>query len=847
MSDANDSGHPKPLAPGQAITRWLYNEATEVRFPGEPRPNPDNVTYEFGLVGARPGLSPAREALEKRPAPTTHTLPTGPFANLYVGSLSPNIDFSLFAFVPTLITRTLKCRLVAADAGRARFRIATCGSMRIWLGETLVEHFAPFTQDRETDREIALDLPAHPADLTIELEDLHERNTTNYFSVTYLRGVGVTAMIEAPDPDKLRRVADAMDTLGSDCVFYETGPLRLRTEAPVAEDLTLEVLEIQQMSRADAHECLEHPPFRITLPAGQSTVVLPAVTPLPTGCTQIVVRTRCDGITITRRIGTTIVTRGVPLAGGTVAERKAEVLRLAVDDTGCEATVALVHLAAGRLSPKTERILDEALAGIEERRDCSDFTMLPILRIWRDHRALLPAALRGRLEAAILGYRYWMREPGNDAMWFWSENHVLCFHTAQLVAGGLFADRMFPNAAKTGAEHKDEARRRLYRWFEAIDRDGLCEWNSAAYYPIDILALLSLRDMTDDPVLRDKATEVLDQVFVMTGLHMTGGTPAGAQGRCYEKELLSGPVNELGTVGAIAFGGTWYPAFGRAALTFCLSDYVPPRFAGKLASPDRHATVEARYTQGAGARGKLSLWKSDGAQLSTVSDHMTGQQGTQQHVLDVQLAGHPLARLWINHPGDRKPWSERRPSKLAGNHWLPRIAQHRNRAFAIYDLPDDPRYVPFSQLFAIEEAFDQVAEAGRHLFFRSGEFTAAIWCSAPLVLETSGPYSSAVRRANALRTAWSATLERTPTEAAFSTLVDRVAARDHVFDESKRVLRADGYELRFSGEFLFGGNAIAPISRSSTPTLSIDGAPYNDWTALSEQEDLAATGSLGMT
>lgn len=838
MNQPHDPTVPKPLQPGEAITGWLYSEATDVYFPGEPRPNPDNVTYEFGLVGARPGQSPARQALEKRPAATDQGPPTGPFGSLYVGSLSPNIDFSLFAFMPTLITRAFKCRLAAADAGQARFRIATSGSLRIWLGDTLVEHFAPFTQNRETGREILLDLPASATDLTLELENLHERNTENFFSMIYIGGVRVSAMIDVPDPAKLHRVGDAMDTLESDRVFYETGPLRLRTEAPLDHDLTLEVLEIRQHPRADAYECLDHPPFSVTLEAGQSTVALPEIAPLPTGCAQILVRARCDGISIARTIGTTIVTRGVPVTGATLAERKAQVLRIAADDTGCEATVALVHLAAGRLTAKTERILTEALTGIEERRDCSDFTMLPMLRIWRDHRALLPDALRDRLEAAILGYRFWMREPGNDAMWFWSENHVLCFHTAQLIAGGLFADRVFPNASRTGAEHAADARGRLYRWFEAIERDGLCEWNSAAYYPIDIFALLSLRDMTDDPTLRQKASDTLDQIFVMTGLHMTGRTPAGAQGRCYEKELLSGPVNELGAVGAVAFGGTWFPAYGRAALTFCLSDYMPPRVAAWLASPDRQTTVEARYTQGAGVRGKLALWKSHGAQLSTVSDHMTGEQGLQQHVLDIQLAGHPLARLWVNHPGDRKPWSERRPSKLAGNHWLPRVVQHGNRAFAIYDIPDDPRYVPFAQLFAVEEAFDQVAEAGRHLLFKSGDFTVVIWCSAPLVHEASGPYLGAVRRANALRTAWSATIERTATEAEFSALVDRVTGLDHVFDESRLVLFADDYELRYSGGFLFGRNPIVPIDRSSTPTISIDGAPYEDWIVLSEKEAL---------
>ena len=36
-------------------------------------------------------------------------------------------------------------------------------------------------------------------------------------------------------------------------------------------------------------------------------------------------------------------------------------------------------------------------------------------------------------------------------MWFWSENHVLCFHVAQYLAGDAFPDDVFPNTGKTGA------------------------------------------------------------------------------------------------------------------------------------------------------------------------------------------------------------------------------------------------------------------------------------------------------------------------------------------------------------------------------------------------------------
>ena len=48
--------------------------------------------------------------------------------------------------------------------------------------------------------------------------------------------------------------------------------------------------------------------------------------------------------------------------------------------------------------------------------------------VYRDHAGDHRRGRRAPSFEAILGFRYWLDEPGNDVMWYWSENHVLCFH-----------------------------------------------------------------------------------------------------------------------------------------------------------------------------------------------------------------------------------------------------------------------------------------------------------------------------------------------------------------------------------------------------------------------------------
>jgi hypothetical protein len=813
------------LAPGGAILRWAMAAPEERYFPGTPRPIPDRVDYRFeNAKWTEVPQLPCREALRKELPDRRIARPDGPFPDLLIGLDGAELDFSRFCFRPTLIARAFRC-LIRGD-GPTRFRVGTCGGVRLWIGDAEVATFEPFTRNLPTSTEVTLDLPRDPAPLTLRLEDLHERDTVCFFTLTLLDGEAATALPAGFDASEVEAVAATMASLRTDRVFYTAGPVRLVADTPPPGPLTLDIPDLAPFGRGGlVADPAAANPVTVTLTPGAPHATLLEAEDAPPGCVSLPVVASVGGATLVRRLGTTILPEGHPLPGDLPA-RKARAADLIAAYTGFEPSVAALLALRGEQPDRVARILAPVLKTIEERWDCSDFSILPLLRLWRDARATLSGPLAGRLHEACLAYRYWIDEPGDDVMWFWSENHVLCFHTAQLVAGRLFPDDTFQNSGKKGREHAAQAAARLDRWFASILEHGLCEWNSAAYYPIDLLGLLTLHDMAPD--FRDRAAAVLDRIFVMAALHTSGETPAGTQGRCYEKELLAGPMTELGSVMALALGLPFRPGYDRAAALLCLSDYAPPPIAA-LAAPPEGSQVEARYTQGVGHEGKLSLWKSADGQLATVTDLRTGQHGHQAQVVDVQLSRHPMARLWINHPGELKPWGERRPSLLAGNHVLPRVAQDGPVALLIYDLDRPWSDIAFTQAFADPAATGTPARAGDWLTFAD---TVALWCSAPLAPVTSGLYRGALWRADGQRTAWAVAM-RLPDEtpAAFAARLSRARM---AFDPAALALRAEGLtpsrlDLAFDGPLRVDGTPRPFAPLTAEPQIGWDFAPLAPW------------------
>jgi hypothetical protein len=825
--------HWKRLPPGAALTHWAMTEPDAQRFPSVARPMPDVVDYRFSNGWVATGDLPCREALRAALGTRAISRPAGPFEQVFAGLDGADVDFSQFCHRPTLISRGFRCFLRAQTGGMARFRIATCGGVRLWLGTVEVAVFEPFTRNTPQAVEVSFEVPAGDTPLTLRLEDLHERDTTCFFSLTYLGGVDLAVALDvAHDPQEVAELAGVIAGLRTEGPFVERGEMRLVAEPAPAREVQVRVTGLAPFARGGlSADPMQQRVVEGVLGPDRPSMVLFTVEDAPAGCLSLDIEVSLGATTLTRHLGTTNLPMGIALKGD-LSARKAQASAVICQAAGLDPTVAAVLASRGKTPARVAQILDDTLPTIEQRYDCSDFAILPLLRIWRDWRDTLAPDLQDRLRAAILGYRYWLDAPGDDVMWFWSENHVLCFHTAQLVAGGLFPDQVFANSRKTGAVLQAEARARLHRWFASIKAHGLCEWNSAAYYPIDLLALFTLYDMA--PELRAETATLMDEIFIMVGLHTSGGVPAGTQGRCYEKELLAGPCTELGSVAAIAFGGTFRAGYDRAAGLFCLSDYEPPKAAAGFAQLKGEDWVEARYTQGLGHQGKLSLWKSAQAQLSTVSGLKTGQEGHQAQVLDVQLAAHPMARLWVNHPGELKVWGERRPSLLAGNHAMPRVAQYGPTGMMIYDLDRDWTDIGFTQVFAAAGAFAEFEDLGGWRVFRAGAGRVAVWCSRALE-PVGGLYHGSLWRAQGLRTAWVVALPMAgESDGRFEA---RLGSGVPAFDPTKMRLTCAGFDgksldMSFERGLTVDGTEMLFAPLSPEPHIGWNGASLTRWSEI---------------
>lgn len=241
-----------------------------------------------------------------------------------------------------------------------------------------------------------------------------------------------------------------------------------------------------------------------------------------------------------------------------------------------------------------EDALDEALTRMQDRRDTADFRLAAMVRTLYldDETHALPADVRTRIEDTLLGFRYWLDEPGDDGMCYWTENHQILFHSGELLVGQLFPDATFPNSGMTGAEHVAHATPRVLRWLDLRGRLGFSEWHSNVYFNEDIPALVNLADFAQDPAIRDKAAMVLDVLALDLLANLYKGTFATVHGRTYESRFLD-RLNDSTRVAAHVMLGLAEPEgatdFSGAFLA------TSPRYAVPPILEDLAAAVADRY------------------------------------------------------------------------------------------------------------------------------------------------------------------------------------------------------------------------------------------------------------
>lgn len=239
--------------------------------------------------------------------------------------------------------------------------------------------------------------------------------------------------------------------------------------------------------------------------------------------------------------------------------------------------------------------LSELCGFVDMRRDCADFRAVALLAVLLGGK--VPQEATELVQRSLVGFKYWMAEPGDDAMCFWSENHQLLFATAEYLAGATFCDDTFSNDRRRGAEHRDDGRRRLEQWLDLRFRFGFSEWLSPVYYEEDAAGLSLLVDHAPDPEIAEKAAGVLDLLLLDCALHRFDGHFVASAGRLYASQKKHPASSEMQLVVDHAFTDDEIRAmWDRIGMVFCLRrSYEVPAVIREIAEDKSPRTVRSGH------------------------------------------------------------------------------------------------------------------------------------------------------------------------------------------------------------------------------------------------------------
>ncbi len=196
----------------------------------------------------------------------------------------------------------------------------------------------------------------------------------------------------------------------------------------------------------------------------------------------------------------------------------------------------------------------EVLHFIDTRYDCADFRLVCILRSLYAYPDLISKETLAAMKKTVLGFRYWMDEPGQDSMCFWSENHQLLFATCEYLAGQLYPGEIFSNSGMTGEDHSKKGKAAIQRWLKRRFEFGFSEFHSNTYYEEDIAPLSLLTAFSKEEELRQGATILLDLLLLDLALHQFEGYFCAASGRCYEVQKKDPQRQDVLDIMKKAFG-----------------------------------------------------------------------------------------------------------------------------------------------------------------------------------------------------------------------------------------------------------------------------------------------------
>jgi hypothetical protein len=746
----------KPLSDGDAVRYWQLGTIAQERFDVPDQPMQGEMDPFFFLTkhknfipheypcrtifaeryrGRRPDVRGAFEA-------TRWWLPFG----------SPRLDLSGFWFRPTRLASWARTFVEAETAGTARVRLGTCGGAVLFLNGTEAGWMAPYSRNLEAKADFELPLEAGRNEITLFFDDLAERDARYFIQLDYLSGPKAAVAVPVPCPSHAADAVEAtLEGMHFDRPAYFDGDMTLNFAAPLPVDVKVDVaVEGDFMSR-------ERFDYDFSLKAGQTRLVVGSSSAMPADFRHFRVTLDADGFVAARAIGVEICHAGRQgEAPAALADRIAETLTEISEHSERDTVCALARLASGRGGADTDAMIEEVLPSIEDCHDCADFSLVPLIWSRTAWGGDIGPATRARIDRAILGFRYWMDEPGNDVQWYFSENHALLFHTSAYLAGNLLAEETFVRSGRTGAEQRAVGAARVRAWLDHFEAWEMAEFNSAPYFPIDLKGLTALAALAPDADIVERAKRGIVRLCEVVARSAHHGMLTAAQGRSYEHTLCAGRSLELSGVARLLWGRGWYGRRVHALpqLAVCLRDHglVVPQAFGAIANHQADAHQEWCFAQGENRFAALYHYKGRAFAMGSAAHYRWDEWGYQETVLHLRIGERPEAAVWINHPGETIQLGYGRPSYWGGCGAVPRT--HQYRGLAVLDFTTVDEQVDFSHAWFPVAEFDESRVSGNLALARSGNGALFLKGSAPFESVTEGPSAHVELRQRGRRTRW---------------------------------------------------------------------------------------------
>ncbi len=433
---------------------------------------------------------------------------------------------------------------------------------------------------------------------------------------------------------------------------------------------------------------------------------------------------------------------------GTRDERAREALE-ALSSRRDSPAAAVADLVLGRTERIASAAIDAACTHLERRFDCADFyaVYLHIILHLDDTRPCLAPPDRKRIEDSLTGFKYWIDEPGIDAMCFFTENHQLIFHTAAYLSGRRFPESLFAAVNMPGRRLMPVARARLLAWVRPRQAGGFSEWDSSAYLAMDAYALLAIVEFSLEEELVDSARALLDKLFQMVALQSWRGVHGSSHGRCYVDSLKSARFDGTSGLQRIAWGTGGFEGEHWATLLFALSrNYRAPRDAVTAATDLRgirevHVRSCGRYRFDSDLRD--DSWevhtltrRTAHYMLSAALDQRPGEPGIQEHLWQATLGRDAL--VFTNYPANTTETGHARPNFWAGSVRLPRVRMYGRTVIALYDVVSTVG-LGYTHAHFPFHVFDEWSLDRQWAFGRAGSGYVALWSDGDVRPADTGP------------------------------------------------------------------------------------------------------------